>query len=105
MFQVTVPRLEEQYKVKAGSPLSLPCVPPQPGGEVTVEWRHGDTETHSQDITVDTDTGEESCYCAKLHLKTLKHETGENVSLGENKQIQMKPIGNNGGDEMILTMT
>ena len=69
--QVTVPRLEEQYKVKAGSPLSLPCVPPQPGGEVAVEWRHGDTETDSQDMAVDTDTGEASCYCAKLHLKNM----------------------------------
>ena len=75
MFQVRVPRLEEQYKVKAGSPLSLPCVPPQPGGEVAVEWRHGDTETDSQDITVDSDTGEASCYCAK------QVETGEIVSL------------------------
>ena len=80
--QVTVPLLEEQYKVKAGSPLSLPCVPPQPGGEVAVEWRHGDTETDSQDIAVDTDTGEASCYCAKLHLKNMvKTKTGENVSL------------------------
>ena len=67
---MTVPLLEEQYKVKAGSPLSLPCVPPQPGGEVAVEWRHGDTETNSQDITVDSDTGKASCYCAKLHLET-----------------------------------
>ena len=48
---VTVPRLEEEHKVKAGSELALPCVQ---GGE----WaRAGQTVRGGGDIILDRETG------------------------------------------------
>ena len=39
VWVVTVPRLEEVYKLKAGSELVVPCV--RPGPEVSSQWRRG----------------------------------------------------------------
>ena len=53
---VTLPRLEEEYKVKEGSELVLPCVRGEAG--VTAEWRRGGERLRGGgDIILDRETG------------------------------------------------
>ena len=47
VWVVTVPRLEELYKIKAGSELVVPCV--QPGPAVSSQWRRGNQSVIESD--------------------------------------------------------
>ena len=56
MSVVRLPRLEEEYKVKEGSELVLPCVRGEAG--VSAEWRRGGESVRGgRDIILDTETG------------------------------------------------
>ena len=52
---MTVPRLNEEYKIKKSSELMLPCV--APNNDVTTEWRHGYDVVDAADdlVTVDNE--------------------------------------------------
>ena len=56
MTVVRLPRLEDEYKVKEGSELVLPCVQREAG--VTAEWRRGEEKVRGRgEIILDRETG------------------------------------------------